>query len=255
MHKKLNKKLILASSSPRRRELLGQIGAEFWILPARGEERVTKERPEEAVMELALQKAQEVADRIAAGERCEQHMEQGKENRERRNEQGERCEQHNDRETESRGRHIEQEKGCYEQHFEEYLVLGADTVVVCDGMILGKPKDEADAARMLATLSGRTHQVFTGVAFVDVTKEGSRVCQFYQETQVEMYPLTQEEILAYVAGGEPMDKAGSYGAQGQGALLIREIRGDYFNVVGLPVGLIYRKLKEWGIEISGGKNQ
>ncbi|MCI8894016.1 MAG: septum formation inhibitor Maf [Lachnospiraceae bacterium] len=207
MYRKLiHRKLILASASPRRRELLAQVGADFIVLPAAGEERITKEQPQEAVMELALQKAMEVAERIAKGE--------------------------------------------IPQTGDGMLVLGADTVVVCDGRILGKPRDEGDAVEMLTRLQGRTHQVFTGVALIDMPGDGQRVSRFYQETQVEMFPVSEAEILDYVKSGEPMDKAGAYGIQGRGVLLVREIRGDYSNVVGLPVAELYQRLGQLGIEIS-----
>ncbi len=123
-------------------------------------------------------------------------------------------------------------------------------MVVCDGRILGKPRDEGDAVEMLTRLQGRTHQVFTGVALIDMPGDGQRVSRFYQETQVEMFPVSEAEILDYVKSGEPMDKAGAYGIQGRGVLLVREIRGDYSNVVGLPVAELYQRLGQLGIEIS-----
>ena len=190
------KRLILASASPRRREILQQVGAVFEVVPARGEEKLTKETPQEAVMELALQKAKEVADA----------REDPKE-----------------------------------------VVLGADTVVAFAGKILGKPKDEADAVRMLTMLSGNTHSVFTGVAIL--VKESGQVLNFYEETRVTMYPMSPEEIQAYVASGEPMDKAGAYGIQGRCAVHIEKIQGDYQNVVGLPIAKIYQKMRQIGIEI------
>lgn len=192
------KKLILASASPRRREILQQVGAVFEVIPAQGEEKMTKEAPQEAVMELALQKAREVAD--ARSDPKE-------------------------------------------------VVLGADTVVAFEGKILGKPKDETDAARMLAMLSGNTHSVFTGVAII--VKESGRILNFYEETEVTMYPMSPKEIRAYVNTGEPMDKAGAYGIQGRCAVHIEKIRGDYQNVVGLPVAKIYQKMRQIGIEICG----
>ena len=119
-------------------------------------------------------------------------------------------------------------------------VVGSDTVVALDGKILGKPRSEKEAAEMLRSLSGRMHKVFTGVAIVC----GEKVTSFFDETEVEFYPLTDQEILDYVATGEPMDKAGAYGIQGRGAVLVKRINGDYFNVMGLPISKVYRELKD-----------
>lgn len=118
------------------------------------------------------------------------------------------------------------------------LVVGADTVVILDGAVLGKPRDADDAARMLRLLSGRVHTVVTGCCLI---KDG-RERRFSQCTQVEFYPLTDREIAEYIATGEPMDKAGSYGIQGKGSLLVKGIVGDYFNVMGLPVGMLKREI-------------
>ena len=119
-------------------------------------------------------------------------------------------------------------------------VIGADTVVAIDGKILGKPTDKADAAAMLRELSGTTHSVFTGVTVIKDNHERS----FYCETKVKFYPLTDSEIERYIATGEPLDKAGAYGIQGYGSLLVEGIEGDYFNVVGLPVSRLNRFLME-----------
>ncbi|MBR2133351.1 MAG: septum formation protein Maf [Eubacterium sp.] len=118
-------------------------------------------------------------------------------------------------------------------------VVGADTVVAINGNILGKPENEEDARRMLRLLSGKTHSVFTGVT---VIKNGS-ITTFSCETRVKFFELTDREIADYVKTGEPMDKAGAYGIQGKGALLVEKIDGDYFNVVGLPVSLLNRHLE------------
>ena len=119
-------------------------------------------------------------------------------------------------------------------------VVGSDTVVALDGKILGKPRSEKEAVEMLRSLSGRIHKVFTGVAIVC----GEKVTSFFEETEVEFYTLTDQEILDYVATGEPMDKAGAYGIQGRGAVLVKRINGDYFNVMGLPISKVYRELKD-----------
>ena len=127
------------------------------------------------------------------------------------------------------------------------VVLGADTVVAFQGRILGKPTGREDASRMLKMLSGNTHSVFTGVTMIvlDNGKE-TKSLSFYEETKVTMYPMTEEQIQAYVNTGEPMDKAGAYGIQGKGAIYIEKIVGDYPNVVGLPLGAVYQKLeKSW----------
>ncbi len=125
------------------------------------------------------------------------------------------------------------------------VVLGADTVVVVDGQILGKPCDQADAARMLRLLSGRTHRVITGVCLAGPTRDGF-VDVRSETTLVAMDPLSDDEVRSYVGTGEPMDKAGAYAIQGIASRWISRIEGDYFNVVGLPVALVHRMLKEHG---------
>ncbi len=123
-------------------------------------------------------------------------------------------------------------------------VIGADTAVASGDDILGKPVDEADAARMLARLQGAAHQVYTGVCIITLEEGGIvNIIGFHECTTVKMYPMTQEEIKAYVATGEPLDKAGSYGIQGRGAVFIEKIDGDYSNVVGLPIAKVYRALE------------
>lgn len=132
------------------------------------------------------------------------------------------------------------------------LVLGADTIVVIEGEILGKPRDQADAARMLGLLSGRTHQVITGVCLVGALRtENQKLETGFEDTRSEttlvtMTTLNDEDIHSYIASGEPMDKAGAYAIQGMASRWIRRIDGDYFNVVGLPVALLQRMLQEHG---------
>lgn len=202
--------IILASQSPRRKELLEQIGLEFEICPAKGEEIITKSIPQEVVMELSAQKAEEVAGMVFAY-----------------------AKEHQDITTPS-----------------DILVIGADTVVAYDGQILGKPKDEEDAKRMLTMLAGNTHSVFTGVTLVLIDADGrAGKLAFYEKTDVKMHPMTEQEIERYIATGEPMDKAGSYGIQGKCAIYIEKIDGDYNNVVGLPITRIYQELKKIGIDI------
>lgn len=119
------------------------------------------------------------------------------------------------------------------------IVIGADTVVAIDNTILGKPTDKNDAHRMLAMLSGKWHSVLTGVTII----KGDKNITFHQETKVKFLDLTDSEIDSYIATGEPMDKAGAYGIQGYGSLLVDRIDGDYFNVVGLPVSRLNQELK------------
>jgi septum formation protein len=189
-------KVILASKSPRRREILEQMGFSFEIIPAIGEEIIQDTDPAKVVESLSAQKASEVAERCA-------------------------------------------------ESVESLLIIGSDTVVAKDGAILGKPKDEADAARMLRGLAGREHSVFTGVTliYIEPGKEKT-VKTFSEETKVSFYPMSEEEIQAYIASGEPMDKAGAYGIQGKAFVYIRGIEGDYYNVVGLPAARIYQELKK-----------
>lgn len=125
-------------------------------------------------------------------------------------------------------------------HSEGDIVIGADTVVVCDGYILGKPRDAEQAKSMLKKLSGKTHSVYTGVC---ILKDGKREC-FCDRTDVKFYDLNEMVINRYIATGEPLDKAGAYGIQGRGSLLVEKIDGDFYNVVGLPVARVYKKLRE-----------
>lgn len=185
-------RIILASASPRRKELLEQVGAEFEIIPAVGEEIITDSSPQQAVLDLAAQKAAEVAAKVR----------------------------------------------------EDAIILGADTVVAFGDKILGKPKNEADAKQMLSLLSGKTHSVYTGVSIVVRQSGESQSYSFYEETEVTMYPLSEQQILSYIRTKEPMDKAGSYGIQGKGAVFIEKIQGDYNNVVGLPIARVFRTLEE-----------
>ena len=124
-------------------------------------------------------------------------------------------------------------------------VIAADTIVVCDGKVLGKPKDEADARRMLALLSGRDHQVMTGLTVL----RGEKILSCTEVTDIHFRALTEKEIESYIRTGEPMDKAGSYGIQGGAALFAEKLRGDYFNVVGLPVCRLGKLLKEIAPEL------
>jgi len=184
----LKDKLILASQSPRRAEILTSVGWPFEAIPADIDEiRFESEDALSYVLRLAQTKAETVAARVASGR-----------------------------------------------------VLGADTVVVVDQEILGQPCDDDDARRMLSLLSGKWHEVVTGVALVSK----SQTSVAHQTTRVRFAELTSEEIEWYISTGEPKGKAGAYAIQGQGALFIQEIEGDYYNVVGLPVRLVYELVRK-----------
>jgi septum formation protein len=127
------------------------------------------------------------------------------------------------------------------------IIVGSDTIVVLDGAVLGKPTDDQDAIRMLSLLQGRQHQVYSGVACISANT--GRSVAAHRVTQVHMKPLSQNQIANYVATGEPSDKAGAYGIQGIGAVMIDRIEGDYFNVVGLPVSLLADLLKQFDIHV------
>lgn len=197
------RKIILASASPRRRELLEKAGIVFAVIPGTGEETITSEEPEEAVQELALEKARFVADTLK-----------------------------------------EREEGT--------LVIGADTVVVYEKKILGKPRNEEDAVNTLRMLQGNTHQVFTGVALLEWNEGQWQQHTFAERTDVHFYPVSEEEIRAYVKSGSPMDKAGSYGIQdNRWGIYVKGIHGDYNNVVGLPVARLLQEMKNLKIDLRG----
>ena len=183
-------KLILASASPRRKELLAKTGLSFDIIPTKGEETITKIIPAEVVMELSLQKAKEIAD----------------------------------------------------MQTEVCIVIGADTIVAKGDTIMGKPKNEADAFRMLDMISDDCHQVYTGVTIIR-TGEQAETLTFAEKTDVYLYPISEKDIRAYIESGDPMDKAGAYGIQGDFAVHVKGIQGDYYNVVGLPIGRVYQELQ------------
>jgi septum formation protein len=222
--------IILASGSPRRKELLEQMGMEFEVCPAKGEEHITTEVPREAVVELSRQKAEEVAAGMLGW------IERG-------------CPFPGKNQPGGATAHPDNLPGIDPTApLDDMLVIGADTVVVYQNKILGKPEDEADAARMLSMLSGNTHEVYTGVTLVFIDKTGrTGEYSFYEKTNVTVYPMTEREIADYIATGDPMDKAGAYGIQGRFAVHIKQIEGDYYNVVGLPVGRLYQELKRLGV--------
>ncbi|MBE7019291.1 MAG: septum formation protein Maf [Ruminococcaceae bacterium] len=188
-------KIILASQSPRRKELLAREGIAFTVYVTDADETVSEDMaPNELVAELSYRKAQSAAQAFLG---------------------------------------------------EEVLVVAADTVVALDNEIFGKPVDEADARRMLQLLSGKAHSVFTGVTLAYVAKEKVAYQKKVCETKVYFYPITEEEIAAYINTGEPFDKAGSYAIQGIASKFVKKIEGDFDNVVGLPVFAILEELQEY----------
>ena len=188
-------RIVLASGSPRRQELLQRMGISDFTIRVPQMEEVCPEglSPEETVCRISRQKSGAVSAQ------------------------------------------------------EDDIVITADTMVFLDGRRLGKPRDEADALRMLTALQGRHHTVCTGVT----VRQGQRLLTRAQSTDVYFRPATERELRAYIAGGEPMDKAGAYGVQGQGALLVERIDGDFFNVMGLPVVLLEEMLREFGVVLLG----
>ena len=181
------RRVVLASASPRRKELLLQAGIRAEILPSHKEERSRAKTPAALVKALSAGKAED----IAAG----------------------------------------QPDGT--------IVIGSDTVVVRDGEILGKPKNADDAVRMLKSLAGRTHHVYTGVTLILC---GEKKRTFFEKTAVSVFPMTEEEIRSYVESGDPLDKAGAYGIQGRGRLLVKHIEGDFYTIMGLPLTRVVREL-------------
>lgn len=187
--------IILASTSPRRAELLKQIGMSFKIIPSRFAETIPVSfSPGLLVEDLALNKVKEVAQRVSSG-----------------------------------------------------LIIGADTMVFLAGELLGKPSGPMEATQMLTRLSGQIHLVYTGIALIEVPSQTIRVA--HEITEVKFRSLQFSEIEAYVASGEPLDKAGAYGIQGKGAVLVERINGCYYNVVGLPISKLVTMLQEFRVSI------
>lgn len=184
------KEFVLASASPRRKELLSQIGIKFRTCVSKKEEMILRDRPIDIVKDLSYTKARDVFER---GNR-------------------------------------------------DSIVIGADTIVVYEDKVLGKPKNEAEAYEMINMLQGEVLTVYTGVSIIWRDDENTRVSSFYAETDVELYYMSEEEIRAYIATNEPYDKAGGYAIQGYFARYVKQIKGDYNNVVGLPIGKLYQIL-------------
>lgn len=228
----MNKKIILASASPRRRELLTQIGLDFEVVVSETEEKITSTEPAKVVEELSAQKAEAVWEKL-----CSMTASQGSVTNAERLDEGSGVSW-----TDEGSEVFEPEQTSGETAMTDTLVLGADTVVACDGKILGKPADTEAAAAMLTMLQGRGHEVYTGVTILYEENDERKTLTFHEKTIVHFYPMTDAQIREYVATGDPMDKAGSYGIQGFCARYIRGIEGDYNNVVGLPVGRVYQEL-------------
>ncbi|ADL12097.1 Maf family protein [Acetohalobium arabaticum] len=188
-------KIVLASASPRRSQLLDQIGVEFIVQPSSVDEsKFDGQAAINLVQQLAAAKSRDVANKLDKG-----------------------------------------------------LVIGADTVVVHHGQVLGKPESDDEAYAMLSKLSGSCHQVITGLAVIDIENSTTRID--YKITEVEMREFSGQEISDYISTGEPMDKAGGYGIQERGAIFVTGIKGSYTNVVGLPVTKLVMICKDLGYQI------
>lgn len=192
-------KIILASASDRRKDILTQVGISYEVMPSSiDEDAIQADTPASLVEALSAAKAEDIAERLT----------------------------------------------------KDFVIIGADTVVVKDNSILGKPSDEAEAAKMLQMLQGSRHDVYTGVTLISVSPEGKGLIDtFHVRTIVDMIPMTTAQINAYIKTGEPMDKAGAYGIQGRGAAYIQDIAGDYYNVVGLPISTVLTRLANMGIDL------
>lgn len=203
---RIKTRYILGSGSPRRKELIQKIGVSFEVITSDAEEIITKEEPSEIVKELSQIKAQAVLDML-----------------------------------------LKDAEAAFLSN-DRLVIVGADTIVAYNGDVLGKPIDEEDGRSMIGMLSDRTHQVYTGVSIIIVDKdkylEGKKVVQFAEKTDVTFYPLDKYDIEEYIESGDYKDKAGAYGIQGDFAKHIKGIDGDYYNVVGLPVGHLYQVLKD-----------
>ena len=195
----MKKEIILASGSPRRRELLNQIGIDFNVITSDADEITTEKSPEKIVMQLSSLKAEAVAKLPVKKNTAA----------------------------------VQNSAAASFGDSDSYVIIGADTIVYADGQVLGKPRDERHAFDMIKSLSGGSHSVYTGVTF-------------YEQTEVYVYDMTDEEILDYIKTKEPMDKAGAYGIQGRFAAFVSKIEGDYNSVVGLPVGRVYQELRKAG---------
>ena len=203
-------KIILASGSPRRREIMEHVGAQYIVIPSDKEEDMSGHEPAKLVEGLAKMKALDVADKVFE-----------------KISSGERSTEYNDS-----------------------VIIGCDTVVAYEDKILGKPHDETTAFKMIRDFAGKTHHVFTGVCLVRI-RDGkiSDTVNYHVPTAVNVFDMTDEEINAYIATGETLDKAGAYAIQGRFCPYIKSIEGDYYNIVGYPVSSIYHELLKLGIRL------
>lgn len=201
-NKREQARLVLASASPRRQDLLRSLGLEFDIIPSQIEEITDKQDPADIVLFLSLAKAQEVAQKLPANS-------------------------------------------------QPVLVLGSDTIVVLAAEVLGKPQSKEEAFQMLMRLSGKEHQVYTGVSIVELPLGSSRSC--YRASSVFFRRISPEEARFYVETGEPMDKAGAYALQGIASAFVERIEGCYSNIIGLPVSDTVRLLREHGLSVLGSR--
>ncbi len=192
--------IILASGSPRRKELLAQMGLAFETMPSDLEEKITGDTPSETVESLSYQKAADIASRIREGSK--------------------------------------------QQERKKRLVIGSDTIVVCGGKVMGKPRTEEEAFSMLSRIQGRVHEVYTGVTIAIIENDNISYEIFSKKASVTVHSMNEQEIRAYIAKGESMDKAGAYGIQGSFAMFVDEIQGEYSTVLGLPVAGLYQALKK-----------
>lgn len=188
----MEKRIILASASPRRRELLAQMGLSFEVMPSTKEEKMIEAEASKVVESLSAQKAEDIAQQING----------------------------------------------------DATIIGSDTIVVCDGKIMGKPHSKEEAFSMISRLQGRKHQVYTGVTVIDRINGKEAKKTFAAQADVSVYPMTDAEIEAYIAKGESMDKAGAYGIQGAFGMFVKEIKGEYTTILGLPIAALYQTLKE-----------
>ena len=204
-----NRQIILASASPRRKELLKNIFPVFQIIPSSKEEETVFHTPEAFVMDLSHTKAEDI---------MQQHISHS-----------------TDVSLEMHSLTAAPISPC--------LVIGSDTIVCFRDQLLGKPADVDAARAMLSNLSGHTHQVYTGVSLIQDKQGKKTIKTFYCQTDVTLYPIDKEDLHRYVESGDPLDKAGAYGIQGDFSIHVKEIKGDYNNVVGLPIGRVYQELK------------
>ena len=224
-------RIILASGSPRRKELMERIGSDYIAMPSTKEEDMSAHDPAKMVEMLSGMKAEDIAGRIKS-EYSSDSLDAGL------------ARMFSNKELDI----------SFEDEFKNCVIIGCDTVVAFENRILGKPRNEEDAVSMIKSYAGRTHHVHTGVCIlVTENHEIVKKLNYSVSTAVSVVPMTDAEIRAYVATGEPMDKAGAYAVQGLFCPYVESIEGDYYNIVGYPIASIYRSFKELGIDIRTGQ--